>query len=324
MDYLITATLGPASLSETVWSEMLLIGVDAFRLNTSHLSVEEVLSWVDRLNRFYLSGEKKVPVILDLQGSKWRLGEFASRELTDGETISLDFSRSPDNENSLPVPHMDFFKAADLSGDQIILNDAKIVLSVIERSEKNIKAKVLKGGIISSKKGITYNSSGFRKEHLSEKDLDIVRQFRHYDFIRYAISYIKDAEEMALYRSQIGKDAYLIAKLERGSATNGVIEIARYSDELWVCRGDLGAELGLKEMAVAVDKISEKLPLINLPVIMAGQVLEHMTQQSTPTRSEICYIYDSLKKGYKGFVLSDECAIGINPLESCRTCAMFR
>jgi hypothetical protein len=39
---------------------------------------------------------------------------------------------------------------------------------------------------------------------------------QQYPFVRYAISYLKNAEEMAAYRVQIGAPTYLIAKLERG------------------------------------------------------------------------------------------------------------
>jgi pyruvate kinase len=60
------------------------------------------------------------------------------------------------------------------------------------------------------------------------------------------------------------------------------------------------------------------------PVLMAGQILEHMTEHITPTRSEICYLYDTLNRGYQGIVLSDETAIGRYPVESCQTAAIFK
>jgi len=45
---------------------------------------------------------------------------------------------------------------------------------------------------------------------------------------------------------------------------------------------------------------------------LAGQVLEHMTHFSEPTRSEIVHLYDTEKNGFEGIVLSDETAIGEN------------
>jgi len=35
-------------------------------------------------------------------------------------------------------------------------------------------------------------------------------------------------------------------------------------------------------------------------------------------------VHDALMKGYQGFVLSDETAIGRDPVESCRIAALFR
>jgi pyruvate kinase len=96
------------------------------------------------------------------------------------------------------------------------------------------------------------------------------------------------------------------------------------SNELWVCRGDLGAELGLRDMAAAVQRFTQTVGDLPAPVLMAGQTLEHMTRQPTPTRSEVCYLYDTLLAGYRGVVLSDETAIGHYPVESCRAAALFR
>jgi pyruvate kinase len=49
---------------------------------------------------------------------------------------------------------------------------------------------------------------------------------------------------------------------------------------------------------------------------MAGQVLEHLTQHADPTRSEVCHLHDLLARGYAGIVLSDETAIGADPLRA--------
>ena len=77
-------------------------------------------------------------------------------------------------------------------------------------------------------------------------------------------------------------------------------------------------------MAEAVAAFSEQAGRFNIPVLMAGQVLEHMVEQPAPTRSEVCYLYDTLARGFRGFVLSDEAAIGRYPVESCQAAAMYK
>jgi pyruvate kinase len=302
---------------------MLAAGVTAFRLNTSHLKLDQIWTWLERLEPC-LSGRPPRPaLVLDLQGSKWRLGQFAPLELVEGQMIELVPVSSSDQPNRLPVPHADFFQAARLSSPELRLNDAKIHLRLETISGEYLHARVTRGGPLSAHKGITYLKSDFRSEALSEKDQEIIRQTRDLPGIRYAISYLRDAAETHRYRTLLGPQAYLIAKLERAPAMAEAEQIAVHANELWVCRGDLGAELGLPGMARAVYALSGQIRELNRPVMMAGQVLEHMTAAAAPTRAEVCAMHDALALGYGGFVLSDETAIGRSPMEACQAAAMF-
>jgi pyruvate kinase len=324
MNYDIVATLGPSSDRPAIWQGMLDAGVTAFRLNTSHLSLAQLQHWLSQLTPFLSARQPAPPLVLDLQGSKWRVGEFPARVLEPGQHLELVHAPSSERADTLPVPHADFFQAAPVSSDEIVLNDAKIKLVREAIGAEALRAKVIVGGEISARKGITFAASDYRQEELSDKDRAIVDQTRHLLFVRYAISYLRDAAEMRKYRAHFGDTAYLIAKLERRSAVDDAQLIAAIADELWLCRGDLGAELGLRAMAEAVQGFSSTIRGLPVPALLAGQVLEHMTGHPAPTRSEVCTLYEALLKGYNGFVLSDEAAIGRYPIESCRTAALFR
>ncbi len=329
--YEITVTLGPASASEPVWQDLIAAGATAFRLNTSHLSFEDLQVWLDRLQAFFHAQSILLPVVLDLQGSKWRLGNFSPFRLVAGTQISLVYCRLAERPGVLPVPHLDFFSAAQVSNGEIVLNDAKIRMQIISSGEDWMEAVVVIGGDISSNKGITYGSSSYRQESLGEKDRAILKYASGLDFTHCAISYIRDAEEVKNVRAQANsiyqaaaRKPYLVAKLERQLAVSEAVKIARWVDELWLCRGDLGAELGIPEMAAAAFNLTRQVRDIPVPVVLAGQVLEHMTAHPAPTRSEVYTLYDALAHGYRGFVLSDEVAVGLYPVESCRAAAMFR
>jgi pyruvate kinase len=324
MDYEIIATLGPSSDTTEDWASMLAAGVTGFRLNTSHLSLPQLNGWLDRLTPFLSKLEPRPALVLDLQGSEWRLGEFSPFKLIDGQRVELIQAAASKRRNVLPVPHPDFFKAAFESSDEVVLNDGRILLKVETGGQSSVNARIVIGGEISSHKGITFRSTRFRQESLSEKDRAIIEQTGSLGICRYAISYVKDAAEMAKYRKLLSPSTYLIAKLERDTAIDEAKEITHHADELWMCRSDLGAELGIKAMAEKVYWFSAEIRNYSVPVLMAGQVLEHMTRQPFPTRSEVCYLYDTLARGYRGFVLSDETAVGRNPLEACRTAALFR
>ena len=60
---------------------------------------------------------------------------------------------------------------------------------------------------------------------------------------------------------------------------------------------------------------------VPVPVLMAGQVLEHLTGHPEPTRSEVCHLFDLVARGYAGIVLSDETAVGRDPVHAVSTAA---
>jgi len=347
MNYRIVATLGPATGGEKIWRSLLEAGVTAFRLNTAHFRLEVLQAWLERIAGFLEQAgsgssasperdgsarEVPFPVILDLQASKWRIGAVKTAELKEGASVGLIPAQGqeagPEGAGSgsgiLPIPHPDFFTAAQAAGGgEIAVNDAKVMLRIERLEKKRIDARVIRGGEISTGKGITLVGSGYRKEQLSGKDRRIVELASSYPFVRYALSYVKDAAEMNNYRRLIPDSTYLIAKVERASALEEAEQIARSADELWICRGDLGAEMGLAAMAEQLFRFFPRIPEIPKPVLLAGQVLEHLSANPTPTRSEISCLYESLQRGFRGFVLSDETAVGAYPLEACRVAALF-
>ncbi len=324
MDYAIIVTLGPTSGTERTWGELLAAGATAFRLNTSHMSLPQLGNHLDRLGAFLAGLTPRPPIILDLQGSKWRLGDFGAGQLTSGQEVTLVCASSADRPGVLPVPHCDFFRAASMSSGEIVLDDAKLRLVLESQGADAVRARVAEGGMILPRKGITYTASAYRQESLSETDRTVLEATRPLSGIHYAVSYVKDAVEMAHYRGQVGSSAHLIAKLERRPALDEAARIAESANELWLCRGDLGAELGPRVMAEAAHHFSATVRTMAVPVLLAGQVFEHMTEHLAPTRAELCGAYDALRAGYRGFVLSDETAIGRDPVASCRVAAQFR
>ena len=71
----IVATLGPASSNEKIMEEMVLSGVDVFRINFSHADHMEVKKNIKLIREL---GEKlgsNTSILADLQGPKLRIGE---------------------------------------------------------------------------------------------------------------------------------------------------------------------------------------------------------------------------------------------------------
>lgn len=326
--YRIIATLGPATESDLLRSRLLHAGCNAFRLNTSHMSAVGVQSTLERILEITWPERDGVgaspTVVLDLQGSKWRLGDYPGGTLAAGDSVVLVRGTDSDAVAILPVPHGDFFGAVRNCSGEIRLNDGRVILWVQSICEDEVRCIVRTGGPLSARKGVTVPDTNTRTETLGDRDAEILRQTRGATGVAYAFSYVRDAAEMRTFRSMVDDGVAVIGKIERQSAIADAAAIANVADEVWLCRGDLGAELGLREMARSVRHFSGSVRNLGAPCLLAGQVLEHMTVSPTATRSEITTIYDALVAEYAGFVLSDETALGAYPVESCRTAAMFR
>ncbi|MFP4066889.1 MAG: pyruvate kinase [Spirochaetaceae bacterium] len=330
--YDILATLGPATAEAELRRTLQAAGATRFRLNTSHLTVEAVRRWLEAL-----ACDGRPAVVLDLQGSKWRLGELKRQELATGQEVDLvlcgdgqgstgSAGAGPGAGGTLPVPHPDFFTAAGESDGRILLNDARVELRLesLDAAAGSARARVITGGPVDRAKGITLPETAYRRESLSRKDREITEFARGAEGIELALSYVRDGAEMAVYRRAMGAGIRLTAKVERPTAVAEIERIAALCDEVWLCRGDLGAEVGLAAMAGAVSEVAGKIPALGVPVLMAGQVLEHMSTSSQPTRAEVVQLHDLLVDGFAGVVLSDETAVGRYPVEAVRAAALFR
>jgi pyruvate kinase len=328
MNYQIVATLGPASRRNDTILALHAAGASGFRLNSSHLSPARLQSWLVRLDALFEHSAPRPYLVVDLQGAKRRLGDFSAFELAEQERVELVCSDSTRGSRTLPLPWPELFSGAR-PGDRLLVNDAKSVLVLEDVSSRRLAARVLTGGPVSSRKGVIHRPAHTGKRGGSPgnpgvADEAFIAAGDRFDFVRYALSYAENPGELASLRARCPAPRRLIAKLETEAGIASAAALAEQADELWICRGDLGAQLGPAAMAAAVRGITNLLADLPLPVLMAGQVLEHMSAHSQPTRSEVCHLADLLARGYAGIVLSDETAVGRYPEKSCRAAALFR
>ncbi|HBM17481.1 MAG TPA: hypothetical protein DD381_14225 [Lentisphaeria bacterium] len=303
-------TLGPASSDEDTIISLLEVA-GRFRLNTSHMSCGEIALWLKKLERLFAERSRKIDVVMDLQGSKMRIGEIKSFD-TFPEKICFFYGVSSDKADMIPVPHTEFFSAVK-KGDHLSLNDNRIIVEVTGISKDEVTCRVIRNGKLSSRKGINRSNHPIPFEKLSSKDEEIIKISMMFDFTQFAFSFVFDGNESEKIRP-LAKDRKIIAKIERPEAMANLKKIDRLFDEMWLCRGDLGAQAGIFQLGRLQEEFSSQLKEFKKPCILAGQVLEHMTNFHEPTRSEVVHLYDIEKRGYKGFVLSDETAVGKNPL----------
>jgi len=299
---ILVATLGPASFDRV--PDLVRAGAHTFRLNGSHMSAGDVERTLRQVRDI-----TDTPVVVDLQGAKMRLGSFPARTLRAGEPITLALDET---EPSIPLPHAEIFRDAR-PGDTLSCDDDRVHLRVTAVAPNRLVATSLSDGTLKPRKGVNVVEHPVYLEDLTASDVAQIGVARTFDGVSFACSFMRDGREASWIRER-APGAKVVGKVERAEALEAIASIASCVDAVWICRGDLGAQVGLAAMARWVSAFRpETLPV---PTLMAGQVLEHLTHHADPTRSEVCHLHDLLQRGYAGVVLSDETAIGHDPVRA--------
>ncbi|MGI5863629.1 MAG: pyruvate kinase [Myxococcales bacterium] len=297
----IIATLGPASFGRA--KALAAAGATGFRINASHLRPAELRSAVEALRREI----PDVRLTIDLQGAKMRLGYFRERALLKEQVVI--FTSEDDRRSALPLPHPEIFQAARV-GDTLTADDGRLRFTILEVTPTTLVGSALENGVLRPRKGVHLEEHPVELEDITGDDALHLASVEAPRAASWAFSFMKDGREAGWLRQRV-EGCRVVAKIERQEAIDALPQIVRAVDELWICRGDLGEQLGPTRLARFVANYDPRSA--GLPVMMAGQVLEHMTEHPEPTRSEICHLYDLVSRGYSGIVLSDETAIGRDP-----------
>lgn len=301
----LVVTLGPSSFDHI--GALRHAGATAFRLNLSHLTPAEAANHVAQAKR----EAPGIPLILDLQGAKMRLGVFASRTVRAGETVTFAATESGWSD-AVALPHPELF-ATVCPGETLSVDDHRLTFCVEEVTLDRLVATAQSDGELRPRKGINRARHPIELGALSARDHALVETLGAALPLQYALSFVRNGTERN-WLTPFSPALPPILKVERQEAMDNLEELANLGSPLWICRGDLGAQLGLAHMARQVGRVNPRA--LPVPVLMAGQVLEHLTTHRTPTRSEVCHLWDLRERGYAGVVLSDETAIGAHPVET--------
>jgi pyruvate kinase len=297
----IVATLGPSSFSMA--GELARAGATALRLNASHLSPGDLARRASQARE----QAPDLPIVVDLQGAKMRVGDIAERPLAAGERVR--FAAEPKGPQDVPLPHPELFAAAE-TGATLGCDDGRLRFVVRACGEGWLEAEALLAGVLRPRKGVNLLDHPVRLSGLTSGDADRLEAVRGLSRLQVAFSFALDGREAAWVRDRV-PGTPVVAKVERREAVLALAEMAGRADAVWVCRGDLAEQLGPADLGRFVASLAPaELPC---PALMAGQVLEHLTRHAEPTRSEVCHLYDIVARGYAGIVLSDETAIGDHP-----------
>ncbi len=313
----ILATVGPATADEKVLRRLLRAGADNVRLNQSHGTPEEHREMIRRVRAIAADLGRFVGVVVDLMGPRYRIGRMSEpRTLKRGESIVLSDAASAD----LPIGDADVLTHLR-KGERILIDNGLLELEVVSKRGSRLRATVLQGGVVSSRKGINLPDSQLPFE-VSDKDKADIRLAVEEKADYLAASYVGRAADVEAIRAEAkrrGGDLPIISKLERRLAVENLDEVVQASDAVMVARGDLGVEMPLHEVPVIQKRIVEAGWRHARPVIVATQMLESMMEHPRPTRAESSDVANAVFDGADAMMLSGESAAGRYPVESVAT-----
>ncbi|MGQ9463828.1 MAG: pyruvate kinase [Candidatus Fervidibacter sp.] len=315
----IVATVGPATMEEEVMEAMLKAGVDVVRINCSHGTPEQHREIAQKVREVSARLKKPTAILWDLQGPRIRVAELAKPiTLTEGEEVTL--TSEPDRTEGLVVPvEVSYLATTVKPGQKILIDDGRIELETIQTDGIRVKCKVVRGGVVKSRKGINLPGAKLVVPILGEEDLKDLRNGIQSGADLVALSFVRSAEDIEALRTAInahGVDLPIIAKLERPEAIEHLDEILKAADGVMVARGDLGVEMPTEQVPIIQKRIITQANKNFVPVITATQMLESMMDSPRPTRAEASDVANAILDGTDAVMLSGETAVGKYPVET--------
>ena len=322
----IVATLGPATDRPGMLARILDAGVNVVRLNMSYGTHEDHARRISEVRAH--AGPTSVAILADLQGPKIRVGLLLEGgvTLTEGDRFILtnrDVSSGP-GIVTLDYPPL----PSEVSiGASILLDDGNLQLRVDATDHSDIACTVVRGGILTSHKGINVPGAPLSAPALTDKDLDdaVFAASQGVDFL--ALSFVRRAADIVELRDHLVRRGFaadicgIIAKIERPEALEVISEILAEADGLMVARGDLGVEIPLERVPQVQRRLLDQCNQAAKPAITATQMLESMIHQGRPTRAEATDVHVAVTELTDAVMLSGETAAGKFPLEAVQAMA---
>jgi pyruvate kinase len=316
----IVATLGPACVDQQTMIDLYRAGADLFRINMSHCDHATMRERVQMIRAVEKEVGRPIGILLDLQGPKLRIGEFADGGvyLTKGAEFTLDLDPAPGNAERVRLPHPEILSALH-PGNTLLVDDGKVRLHVIEVSHEKAKAVVDVPGQISNRKGVSLPDTEIPVSSMTEKDRADLDAGLNEGVDWVAVSFVQRPDDIAEVKKVARGRALVMAKIEKPQAINRLDEIMEIADSLMVARGDVGVEMPLEKVPGLQKRMTRMGRRFGKPVVVATQMLESMISAPVPTRAEVSDVATAVFEGADAVMLSAESASGQFPVEAVAT-----
>lgn len=313
----IIATVGPASESEEVLSQLIEMGVNLFRFNLKHNNLDWHKQTIAKTKEIAKSLDKKIGIMVDFQGPEIRIetkGDL-DLEVKKGESVFISDKFLEDKKNFKTSP-TSVVKQIKI-GDTIFLDDGDFELKVINKKGDVLEARAERDGIIKDRKSMNVPARDIDLPLLGGKDMQALIRMNELKADYIALSFVRSKQDIQILRKlllKIDPKIKIIAKIENARALKNIEEIVQVADGIMVARGDLGIEVPIRELAFWQKTIIDLCRKEHKPVIVATQMLKSMVDNFRPTRAEATDVSNAIFDGTDALMLSEETAIGKYPV----------
>ena len=321
----IVATLGPSSSDRETIKDMMVAGVNIFRINFSHADFEAAKQRIELIRELNKELGFNVGVLADLQGPKLRVGKMKDDVVVEkGARIVFTTKKIEEGTNALVYMNYQSFPKDVKVGEQILLDDGKLIFEVASTDgQSEVVASVVQGGPLNSNKGVNLPNTEVSLPALTEKDVKDAMFAIEQQVDWFALSFVRNKEDLLALKKLIKKyssfDIPIISKIEKPQALENIDEIIDHSNGLMVARGDLGVEVPAEGVPLIQKNLVLKAKAARIPVIIATQMMESMIEGLTPSRAEVNDVANSVIDGADAVMLSGETSIGKYPVEVIQT-----
>ena len=323
----IVATIGPATQSEEIITDLIKAGVTTFRLNFSHGDHKDHEERIKTIRKVSKKLDLDIGILQDLQGPKIRLGRFKDGpvKVKKGDKFLL---TSNEVECTKSIANVTYNKLAQevTSGKRILLDDGKIEMIVekVDVANNLLECKVTVGGVLSNNKGVNFPDVQLSVKALTDKDIEDLEFGLTAGVDWIALSFVRNPSDINEIKNLINKNGHsipVVAKIEKFEAIDQIDSILPLCDGVMVARGDLGVEMPAEEVPLLQKELIRKANTLGIPIITATQMLDSMASNPRPTRAEVSDVANAILDGTDAVMLSNETAVGDYPVEAVETMA---
>ena len=319
----IVTSLGPASDSVEVFTEMVKAGANVVRVNFSHATIESREKILNTVKEVRKITNQSIGLLYDTKGPEFRNGEVVEGgiNLVEGNTIKIVKEDIIGNQERFSVNHPEAVDALQI-GNVVLLENGLMEIKVIDKDEDSVTCEVINGGLLLSRKSLSAPGVNLNIPFISDIDReDIIYACRHEgDFL--AASFVQTKEDVLAIReilkSENREDMKIISKIESKMGIDNLEDIVKESDGCMVARGDLGVEVPMADLPIYQKRIVKLCRKYKKICIVATEMLESMKSNPRPTRAEVTDVANAVYNGTDAVMLSGETTVGKYPVETVR------